>query len=108
MHQGRYQAVNFGAMEFANELNSFKQIPGNENKNISLLRVYRLQSDFLVLPAENQPGSQRLLIPMKSAQLSMFNGASLNSGLKENVAITIIQDKLKSLPVQQNNGSKGE
>lgn len=108
MHEGRYQAVDFGAKDFANELNSFKEITGNANKNISILRIYRLQSDFLVLPAETQPGSQRLIIPMKSAQLALFNGASFNSGLKEDVAKIIIQDKLKSLPVQQNNRSKGE
>jgi hypothetical protein len=108
MHEGRYQAVDFGAKDFARELNSFKQIPGNADKNVSVLRIYRLQSDFLVLPAETQPGPQRLIIPMKSAQLALFNGASYNSGLKENVAMTLIQHKLKSLPVQQNNGSKGE
>jgi len=102
-HEGRLQAVDFGAKDLADELNSFKEITTKNNSIISILRVYRLQCDFLVISNGSVSGDQKLIIPMKSAQIALFNDASYKSGFSEREVILLLQEKLKLLPNEENN-----
>jgi hypothetical protein len=102
-HEGRLQAVDFGAKDLADELNSFKEITTKNNSIISILRVYRLQCDFLVISSGSVSGDQKLIIPMKSAQIALFNDASYKSGFSEREVILLLQEKLKLLPNEENN-----
>jgi hypothetical protein len=102
-HEGRLQAVDFGAKDLADELNTFKEITAKNNSIISILRVYRLQCDFLVLPTGSKTVDQNLIIPLKSAQIALFNDTSYKAGFNEREVILLIQEKLKLLPNEENN-----
>jgi len=95
-HQGRYQAVDFGAKDFAHELNSFPDVKGETNNIISILRVYRLQSDFLIISSEIKP-NQNVIIPMVSAQIALLNDVSCKSRLTETETLYLLKDKLELL-----------
>jgi hypothetical protein len=101
-HQGKYQAVDFGAKDLAQELNSFPDITDESNNVISILRVYRLQSDFLITSQNNKP-EQKVIIPLKSAQTALLNDVSCKSRLTEKETLYLLKDKLVLLSTEEKN-----
>ena len=102
-HEGRYQSVDFGAKDFATELNSFKELTGKKVYKISILRVYRLQSDFLVISSGGKAGNQKVFIPMTSARLAFFNGVKSKERMTENETMQMIREKLVLLSIEEKN-----
>jgi hypothetical protein len=101
-HQGKYQAVDFGAKDLAQELNSFSDITGGSNNVISILRVYRLQSDFLTISPNNKP-EQKVIIPLMSAQTALSNDVSCKSRLTEKETLYLLKNKLVLLSTEEKN-----
>ena len=67
-HDHQWSIVDFGAAGLASELNDFKsQLTAEQFRDIKMLRVYQLESDFLFYDDPLSSADEIVLVPMQSA-----------------------------------------
>ena len=95
--KNKWKVVSLGARVLARELQELEKYPGlGQSENLRMLRVYQLQSDFLL---EGDPFSSAVEItvyPMHSAVLNMQKireGATVKLGLNE--LLTFIKESTR-------------
>lgn len=77
---GNWKIVDLGASLLARELQKINQAQKSGNDDLKILRVFQLQSDFLLLDDAALPASEIHVIPLHSAYLNL---EELNSDKRE-------------------------
>jgi hypothetical protein len=68
---GNWKIVDFGASLLARELQKINQAQKSGNDDLKILRVFQLQSDFLLLDDAALPAYEIHVIPLHSAYLNL-------------------------------------
>lgn len=89
-----FTAVDFGAKDLATELNTHKFQIENLNDGTGLLRVYNIQSDFLMVTVKGKPDKINSIYPLMSARTALKLDLSRNYKMTVKETKSLISEKL--------------
>ncbi len=93
--KGSYKAVGLGAAGLAREVGEFEKTHPSKNQYGKILRVYKMTSDFVLLPDEANPASPTLF-PLKSAKNSLNEKGESAASYKLNQGLQLIRKHVKN------------
>lgn len=92
---GQLKTVGLGAAGLARELGEFEKEHPSGQSHGKILRVYKMTSDFLLLPDEANPASSTLF-PLQSAKNSLNEKGESARPIKLNEGLQIIRKNTKT------------